>query len=93
MGEFQELELHRQRTFTWVIRDEPLKARDTYEGKWQIRDGALQLQVLRGQSESGEPRMTRESSYVFSIASDRESLSLQNADFLMKRTKPKVETR
>jgi len=93
MGEFQELKLHRQRTFTWVIRDEPLNARDTYEGKWQIRDGALHLQVISGQSESGEPRMTRQSIYVFSIAPDRESLLLQNAELRLKRGKPKPETR
>ena len=87
MGEFQELELHRQRTFTWVIRDEPLQARDTYHGKWQIRDGALHLLVVSGQTKSGEPTMTRQSTYVFSITPDRESLLLQNTDFRMKRTK------
>jgi len=87
MGEFQELELHRQRTFTWVIRDEPLQARDTYHGKWQIRDGALHLFVVSGQTKSGEPTMTRQSTYVFSITPDRESLLLQNTDFRMKRTK------
>jgi hypothetical protein len=90
MGEFQELKVHRQRTFTWVIRDEPLNARDTYEGKWQIRDGALHLEVVTGQNESGESRMTRHRSYAFSISPDRESLVLQNADFRMKRVKPKA---
>ena len=87
MGEFQELELHRQRTFTWVIRDEPLRTRNTYHGKWQIRDGALHLLVASGQTESGEPAMTRQSSYAFSITPDGESLSLQSGDFRMKRTK------
>lgn len=90
MGEFQELELHRQRTFTWVIKDEPLQTRDTYQGKWQIRDGALHLLVVSGQTKSGEPTMTRQSSYVFSITPDRESLLLQNTDFRMKRTKPQT---
>ena len=91
MGEFQELDLHRQRTFTWVIRDEPLQTRDTYHGKWQIRDGALHLFVVRGQTKSGEPTMTRQSSYVFSIAPDGESLLLQNTDFRMKRTKRQTQ--
>jgi hypothetical protein len=86
-GEFQELELDRQRTFTWVIRDEPLRSRNTYHGKWQIRDSALHLSIVNGQSESGEPTTTRQSSYVFSITPDRESLLLRNTDFRMTRNK------
>ena len=90
MGEFQELQLHKQRMFTWVIRDEPLQTRDTYHGKWQTRDGALHLFVVSGLTKSGEPTMTRQSTYVFSITPDRESLLLQNTDFRMKRTKPQT---
>ena len=90
MGEFQELELHRQRTFTWVIRDEPLRTRNTYHGKWQIRDGALHLLVVSGKTHSGEPATTRQSTYLFSITPDRESLALQNTEFRMKRTKPQT---
>ena len=86
-GEFQELKLHRHRTFTWVIRDEPLQTRNTYHGKWQIRDGALHLSIVSGQTESGEPTTTRQSNYVFSIAPDRKSLLLRNTDFRMTRTK------
>jgi len=91
MSEFQELELHRQRTFTWVIRDEPLQTRDTYQGKWQIRDGTVHLFVVSGQTKSGEPTMTRPGSYVFSITPDRESLLLPNTDFRMKRTKRRTQ--
>lgn len=93
MGEFQELELHKQRTFTWVIRDEPLQTKNIYRGKWQIRNGALHLLVMSGQTRSGEPTMTRQSTYVLSITSDRESLLLQNSNFRMNRTKSKPETR
>jgi hypothetical protein len=94
MGEFHTLHLRKEGDFSWVLRDEPLRAEDTYQGKWQILDGAVHLSFVSGQTKSGEPITPKQRSIVLSMSFDRESLIQGGkSDFRLERTKPKSEKR
>jgi hypothetical protein len=95
MGEFHMLDLRKEGDFSWVLRDEPLLAEDTYRGQWQVRDGAVHLAFLSGQTKTGEPITPQKSKMVLSIVpDDLESLLLPGKnEFRLERANAKLEAR
>ena len=94
MGEFHTLDLHKEGDFSWVLRDEPLQAEDTYRGEWKVVAGAVHLLFQEGRTKSGTPITPQKSEMVLSIVpDDLESLSLPGeSDFRFVRTTAKSET-
>ncbi len=86
MGEFHTVELRKERTFSWVLRDEPLHAEDTYHGTWQVRDGAVHLSFVSGQTKSGDPLKPRQRTLVLSVGNDALT---GDAGLKLERVKPK----
>jgi hypothetical protein len=94
MGEFHTLKLDKRLTFSWFLRDQPLRAEDTYYGTWQVRDGTVCLSFISGQAKSGKPLTPTQRMMVLSIAPDRQSLSSlgdAEAGFRLERTKAKSQ--
>jgi hypothetical protein len=90
MGEFHTLTLQPSGEFVWLMRDEPLRAQDTYRGQWEVRNDRLLLSFISGRTNLGEALVPKKSKAVLLMSSDRQSLSMEgNSEARFEKSKQK----
>jgi hypothetical protein len=91
MGEFSTLDLRPGGNFTWIARDEPLHAEDTFYGEWKIQEDRVHLLFKNGRTNLGALIPPAKEERIFSIEpDDLGSLSLiGDTKFRLARTPPR----